>query len=119
MMELEILGKTENPLLDRTEVRFKVAHGQAATPKREDVRDKLAAMMNAKKDLVVVDHMTSTFGRGETTGYARVYNKVDTMGVIERRFLLKRNGLDKYAPQKKERTAPAAAPAKAAQKKGR
>lgn len=119
-MELQIVEKKDNPLLNRTEVRFKVDHGRAATPKREDVRDKLAGMLSAKKDLVVVDMMASTFGRGETRGYARVYENVDAMGKIERRYLLKRNGLEKYAPVKKERTAaPAAAPKKAAPKKGR
>lgn len=119
-MELQIVEKKDNPLLTRTEVRFKVEHGRASTPKREDVRDKLAGMLNAKKDMVVVDHMTTTFGRGETRGYARIYATVDVMGKVERRFLLKRNGLEKYAPVIKERTAaPAAAPKKAAPKKGR
>ncbi|MHB8587144.1 MAG: 30S ribosomal protein S24e [Thermoplasmatota archaeon] len=119
-MEIEVTEKRTNPLLNRTEVRFRVAHLGAATPKRDDVRDKLAATLNSKKDLVVIDAMESSFGLGETAGYARVYENVDSMGKIERRFLLKRNGLEKYAPVKKERTeAPAAAKPAAKPRKGR
>jgi small subunit ribosomal protein S24e len=103
-MEIEVTEKRDNPLLKRTDVRFKVAHLGAPTPKREDVRDKLAATLSAKKDLVLVDKMTSSFGLGETSGLARVYADVDGMAKVERRYLLKRNGLEKYAPQKKERT---------------
>ncbi|HLE97054.1 MAG TPA: 30S ribosomal protein S24e [Candidatus Thermoplasmatota archaeon] len=119
-MEIEILSKKDNPLLDRTEVQFKVVHPNAETPKRDNVREKLAGALNAKKALVVVDRMDSTFGRHETKGYAKIYATVDALSKLERHHVLKRNKLEEHIPKKKERTvAPAAEKKKAAPRKSR
>ena len=101
-MEISIVNKKDNPLLGRTEVHFKVDHASAKTPTRDEVRDKLAALLNTKKQLVVVDHMASSFGRAATAGYARVYPNAETIGKLERGFLLKRNGLSDLAPKAKK-----------------
>ena len=72
-MEIEIVSKEENQLMDRTEVTFKASHPKEGTPQREVVRDKLAALLKATKERVIVDSMDSEFGRMETIGYAKVY----------------------------------------------
>ncbi|MCU0852958.1 MAG: 30S ribosomal protein S24e, partial [Thermoplasmata archaeon] len=72
-MEIEILDKKENELLDRTEVRFKASHAKEGTPQREAIREKLAGMLKAAKERVIVDAMESEFGKMETVGYAKVY----------------------------------------------
>lgn len=110
-MEIEILSKKDNPLLERTEVQFKVVHSGAETPKRDAVREKLAGALNAKKGLVVVDRMDTVFGRQETKGYAKVYASVDVLAKLEREHVMKRNGLEEHIPKRKERTQ-AAAPEK-------
>ena len=112
-MEIEILSKKENPLLDRTEVQFKVIHANAETPKRENVREKLAAALNSKKGLVVVERMNSAYGRHETKGYAKVYPSPEAIAKLENHHIMKRNNLAELIPKKKERTA---APAKEAKK---
>lgn len=105
-MNLEITEKKENPLLDRVDVRFKLLHDGEKTPARSVVRDQLATSLNVKKDHVIVDHMQSDFGRGITSGFAKVYKSVEKARYHERDYLLKRNEL--YIPPKKKEGAPEA-----------
>src|SRR4030042_476149 len=108
-MEIEILSKKENELLDRIEVRFKAVHPKEGTPQREVVREKIAAMLKTAKERVIVDAMDSEFGRMETTGYAKVYKTKDAAMKYERKHVLVRNKLkEKVKPEKKPA---AAAPA--------
>ena len=93
LMEIEIEGKRENLLLNRVEVDFKLAHGAEPTPKRDQVREELAKLMKVTKDRVVVDHMESSFGKGETTGYAKVYKTKEDALKVESDYILVRNGL--------------------------
>lgn len=111
-MEVEILGKHENKLLQRTEVRFQLMHGKEKTPQRDAVREALAKALGANKDVVVVDELHSEFGRAVTTGYAKVYAAVDHAKKLEPRHILLRNKFPGV-----EKKAKAAAPAKAPSKK--
>lgn len=107
-MEIEILERKQNVLLQRVEVRFRVTHEGEATPKRDDVREKLAAAVNSKKGLTVVDEMHSRFGRGETQGTARVYENIDALAGAEPTHLIKRNNLQDSIPKKGKKAAEAA-----------
>lgn len=112
-MEVEIVSKEENKLLERTEVKFKATHVNEGTPQREEIRDKLASLMKVQKERVIVDSMQSEFGRMETYGYAKVYESKNAAMKYEREHILVRNKLkEKAAPVKK--SAPAEAPTKAA-----
>ena len=119
-MEIEIVTKEENQLLDRTEITFKAVHPKEGTPQREAVRDKLSALLKAPKERVIVDGMNSEFGKMETVGYAKVYKSKEAALKFEREHVLVRNKLkEKVKVEKKAATkAPAAAPraVKAAEK---
>jgi len=123
-MEVEIVSKKENVLLDRTEIKFKVDHPKEGTPKREDVRDKISSVVKAPKERVVVDAMDSEFGRTVTVGYAKVYKTKEAAVKFEREQILVRNKLKekKAKAEKKPAAAPpvarpaAVAPAKAPEK---
>ena len=111
-MDLEIISKDENQLLERTEVRFKATHAKEGTPQREAVRDKLASLLKVPKEHVVVDSMKSEFGRMETIGYAKVYKTKEAAGKYEREHILVRNKLkEKAAPAKKSAPAQEEKPA--------
>jgi small subunit ribosomal protein S24e len=99
-MEVEINEKKENPLLNRTEIRFKIVHEAAATPAKKDVREALAKATNTAKDRVVVDNMNTIFGKGETVGYAKVYKSKQDAVNVERSAIKLRHGL--VEPKKKE-----------------
>lgn len=92
-MEIEIVEKKENELLERVEVTFKASHEKEGTPQREAIREKLSSMLKAPKESVIVDTMTSEFGRMETVGYAKVYKSKDAAMKYEREHILIRNKL--------------------------
>jgi len=109
-MEIEIVEKKENELLERTEVTFKASHEREGTPQREAIREKLSAMLKAPKERVIIDAMTSEFGRMETVGYAKVYKSKDAAMRYEREHILVRNKLkEKKVVAKKAAGAPPAA----------
>jgi ribosomal protein S24E len=60
-MEIEIVSKRENALLNRTEVYFKVEHPNEKTPKRDAVRGKVAEALKVRREQVVIDYMKSEF----------------------------------------------------------
>jgi small subunit ribosomal protein S24e len=108
-MELEIVSRKDNPLLDRIELEVLAHHAGEPTPKREEIREQVAAAVKAKKDQVLVDHMDSTFGTGSTRGYVKVYNTKEAALAIERAAIIKRNRLD-GAGKKDEPAKPKEAP---------
>jgi small subunit ribosomal protein S24e len=111
-MEVEVISKKENILLDRTEIRFKAVHAKEGTPQREAVRDKLVSLLKASKERVIVDAMDSEFGKTETVGYAKVYKTKEAAMKFEREQILVRNKLkEKVKVEKKKKTAAPAAKA--------
>ncbi|MCJ2556950.1 MAG: 30S ribosomal protein S24e [Candidatus Thermoplasmatota archaeon] len=113
-METELLSRKENPLFERIEVEFRTRHASEPTPTRDALREEIAKIAKAKKDLVIIDRMNSDFGRPETTGYAKIYKSKDRILSVERKHILIRNGLLK--PEKepaKKKPEPRKAPAEA------
>ncbi len=92
-MDVLVVSRRENPLLERTEVRFRVVHQGERTPEREAVRERLAALLNERKELVIIDHMRSEFGKHEALGYAKVYKSRERAMRVERDRTLVRNRL--------------------------
>jgi small subunit ribosomal protein S24e len=112
-MEIEIIAKKENELLDRTEVKFKAVHPKEGTPQREAVREKIAAILKATKERVIVDAMDSEFGKTETIGYAKVYKTKDSAMKYEREPTLIRNKLKEKVKVDKKKAVAAAPVARA------
>ncbi|MGA1872294.1 MAG: 30S ribosomal protein S24e [Thermoplasmatota archaeon] len=100
-MEIDILEKHDNLLLERTEVKVKVKHTKEATPSRKEISAALKETLGLKKEVLVVDSMVSRFGRDETELFAKVYKTIEKARSVESNHILKRNGLWEQ-PQKKE-----------------
>ena len=92
-MELKILEKKQNALLNRTEVDFNLEHPNEQTPKREVVRDMISKELKVKKEVVVIDKIRPEFGRGVSRGYAKIYTSKEIAQKTERPHQLKRNKL--------------------------
>lgn len=101
-MNVDIVSKTENKLMDRVEVTFKATHSGEATPARDAVRTSLAGALNVQKERVVVSEMHSEYGLGSTDGAARVYSSAESAGGHERNHMLVRNGLAQKKEKKKK-----------------
>ena len=93
-MELEIVSKKDNLLLDRIELEVLLRHIGEPTPKRDDVRETVAASQKAEKGRVVVDHLDPTFGMGVTRGYVKVYSTKQAALAVEEEPIKKRNKLE-------------------------
>ena len=100
-MEIDIVEKHDNILLERTEVKVKVKHPKEATPSRKVISEALKEALGLKKEVLVVDSMESHFGRDETELFAKVYKTLEKARYIEEDHILKRNGLWEE-PKKKD-----------------
>ncbi|WP_251341661.1 30S ribosomal protein S24e [Haloplanus halophilus] len=89
-MDIDIIEEDENPMLHRTDVRFRITH-EDATPSRLSVRDSLAAKLNKDSDEVVVHELDTKFGMRKTIGYAKVYESPDHARDVEQDHMLDRN----------------------------
>jgi small subunit ribosomal protein S24e len=92
-MDIVVVSKRDNVLLGRSEVRFRIVHTKEKTPDRDSVREKLAAILNEKKETVIIDSMRSQFGKPESLGYAKVYKTKEKAMRVERDRTLVRNKL--------------------------
>ncbi len=90
-MDLTIIEEHHNPLLHRKEIKGEISHFSDATPKREAVRARAAALLNSDLDRVVLVSVKSEFGRGVSRVRLHVYETPEAVR-IEPLFTLKRNG---------------------------
>ncbi len=103
-MEIHIIKDKANPLLKRREITLKVK--DRATPPRIEVKNKLAALVNSKPELIVIEHINTIFGKQEAIGEASVYENEGRLKQLAHMHLIARD-----APKVKEAPeAPAAAP---------
>ncbi len=89
-MELKVIERKENPLLQRTEVRFVVRHPHGPTPSRMEVRARLASELGVGEELIVIQKMASLYGQQVASGIAHVYRSVEELHKLEPRYLLER-----------------------------
>jgi small subunit ribosomal protein S24e len=95
-MEIDIIEEDENPMLHRTDVRFRITH-EDATPSRLSVRDSLAAKLNKDSAEVVVHELDTKFGMRKTIGYAKIYESPDDAREVEQDHMLERNKISATA----------------------
>lgn len=89
-MELTIDREFENPLLDRKEIWFTVTYN-GGTPKRQEIREKLAAMLAVNDKLLIVDYIKQRYGKEEATGFAKIYKSEEALKDIEPKYKIERN----------------------------
>lgn len=91
-MDIKVVKDKKNSLLNRRELDFVVKY-EGSTPSRSDVRNKLAAMLNAPLDLLVIQRIKTEYGMQESKGYAKLYEDADRMKQVEQAHVLKRNAV--------------------------
>jgi ribosomal protein S24E len=113
-LDLKIVEERPNPLLQRTEYRFRADHATAATPTRENVRTELAKLVHVPKDRLVIERMNARFGTAVTEGFAVAYQSTEARDRLVREHILIRNGIKEkvvVAAPAPELTPPPAPPA--------
>lgn len=91
------MEEKNNPLLQRREIQFSVSQN-LGTPSRQEIKNKLAAYLNSKPELVIIERMKQEFGKRETRGYAKIYESMDRLKNVETEHIIQRN----EKPEKKE-----------------
>jgi small subunit ribosomal protein S24e len=91
-MKIEIITETENPLLKRKEVHFRVNHDQlGSTPPRLEIRRAVADALKTEVDLVFVKKSETKTGMNTAFGVANVYSSAEQARQIEPSYIVKRN----------------------------
>lgn len=101
-MEITIIEKTENPLLNRTEIKFECDYPAEGTPNILDVKHKLVALEDSSKDLLVVDSMKPSYGEAKAFGLAKVYDSVEKLNEIETDSVKAKNEEPEEEPEAEE-----------------
>ncbi len=96
MTKVKITEQNENKLLNRKELTLEIEN-ESGTPKNDDIAGKVAALLNADKNLVVVKGIYQQFGAKKCVSFANVYDTADD--------------LKKTEPKKKEKKSKAEQPA--------
>ncbi|NHJ47770.1 MAG: 30S ribosomal protein S24e [Asgard group archaeon] len=89
-MKIKIIEKKTNKLLDRLEVKFEV-DAPNETPKRLDLKAKLAALINHDDKLVIITGIHQKTGKRISTGVAHAYQSQEILQRVEPGYLIKRN----------------------------
>lgn len=90
-MEINIIEEKENPLLDRKEIKFECLYPGESTPRVLEIKNKLVAILDADKDLLVVDRINQGFGESRASGYAKIYDSREKLIEIEPEHVIAKN----------------------------
>ncbi len=91
-MEISISSEKDNRLLLRKEYEGVITHTNESTPKRNDVKDKVAALTNSDANRTVIAKINTEFGLGKSKLTFRIYDTPEMMNDVELPYMLKRNG---------------------------
>ena len=93
--------------MKRTEVTAEMH--EKTIPSKKEVRDKLAALVNAKPEEIAITKIESKFGSAQAKVYARVYPSVEELKKKEPKHITIRNfGKEKKEGEEANADAPAA-----------
>lgn len=77
--------------MDRREITFEINHERAPTPKRSEIKERLAGKLNVSPDLVYVLRMETKTNSWRTVGTAHVYSTPERAKRLIPRFLANRS----------------------------
>ncbi|RLI29702.1 MAG: 30S ribosomal protein S24e [Candidatus Hecatellales archaeon] len=88
--ELTIVREQPNPVIGRKEIEFEVYHGRASTPTRKEVKEKLAAKLNADPNLLIIDKMITKVNSWRTVGLAYLYDSPERVKLFTPKHILRK-----------------------------
>ncbi len=100
-MDATVINEKHNPLFHRKEYVFKITFS-AATPSRQEIRDKVIQTLGSKPERTVVAEIKQTTGKREIDVFVNVYDDEEHLKQYEPLYILKRNGLVKEGESGKE-----------------
>jgi len=80
---IEILEEKKNPLIERTEIKFRVDHFGGGTPNRLEVKKKIAKLKKANEKLTIIRKMQTYFGNAYDMCTANIYENSKDLQYFE------------------------------------
>jgi small subunit ribosomal protein S24e len=107
-MEIQIIKDKTNPVLKRREISAAIKNKTTAS--RIELKNKLAALLNSKPELIVIEHLDTIYGKQEMIGTVCLYETEERLKQLANQHLIARD-----APKvvEGESTSAASAPAAA------
>ena len=99
-MDLKIISRENNQLLNREEIIVLIDHKNEPTPKRDDIKEKVSAMIGKDKNLIVVEKILTEFGKQRSKAFVNVYQNEEDMKKLELKHILKRNKIIQWVKRK-------------------
>ncbi len=99
-MEIQVKEVRPNPLLKRREIAFVLSPDKGA-PDRVEVRDKVAALHNAKFELTFIRKLSPRFGKIELQGMAMIYDNEEAAKIEPTYVKIRNIAKDKREEAKK------------------
>ena len=100
-MELNIIKKEEKPLLSRTEVVAEIDF-DASTPKKEEIKKKIASSLKSDPNITVIKKVYTIFGKKKIKVLAFVYKSEKDMKRIEPKPKVKKTPKEEKAKVEKK-----------------
>ncbi len=88
-MEIQIIKDKTNPLLKRREVLSSVKNKTTAT--RIELKNRLAALLNSKPELIVIEHLRTIYGKQEMIGTISIYETEERLKQLAHPHLVARD----------------------------
>lgn len=110
-MEIQIIKDKKNPLLKRQEISVSVKNKTTVT--RIELKNKLAALLNSKPELIVVEHLDTIYGKQEMIGTVSLYQTEERLKQLAHQHLITRDAPKVVEGESAEAAPAAAAPAEA------
>jgi ribosomal protein S24E len=88
--KIEVLSDQEDRLLERRQINFKLVHEKSATPKRLEVRNKLAESLKVDPEKTFLRPLQQKYGRTEAKGTAFIYKTIERANLVEQEHIINR-----------------------------
>jgi ribosomal protein S24E len=99
-MDIQVKEVRANPLLKRKEVLFSLVP-EKGVPDRVEVKERIAALHNAKFELTFVRKLATRFGKTEITGTAMIYDDEESAKIEPSYVKIRNVAKDKREEAKK------------------
>ena len=82
-LNIEIMEEKKSPLIERTELTFRIDHFGKGTPNRLDVKKKIAALQGSDEKLTIIKKLDTHFGVSYSIGKVYIYNNAKELQYYE------------------------------------
>ncbi|MFX1401012.1 MAG: 30S ribosomal protein S24e [Promethearchaeota archaeon] len=89
--DIKILEEKKNPLIERTELTFRVDHFGSGTPNRLELKKKISKMKKSNEKLTVIKKVKTHFGSAFDIGVAYIYKDAKELQYFEPFHIQARN----------------------------